>query len=159
MARSFIGSIMFNKGEYSEKSRMCYAQNGQPKGYYYADRIKTPYYNHPQLLRFKVDGWKYFIGTYLYYIWEEARNRDYNFNKSKIQVFQKEFKEEMTVTRGQLKYEFLHLQKKLINRDIDKFTDNLCSVNTAGDYDYFKIKTNSLFRIVDGPIEDWEKIK
>jgi hypothetical protein len=48
-------------------------------------KIKTPYWNHPQLLRFKqTNNTVKYIGLYLLEIWKEADKRGYNFDKRKI---------------------------------------------------------------------------
>jgi hypothetical protein len=64
----------------------------------------------------------------------------------------------LTVTNGQMLYEFDHLQKKLMKRDIAQYAANLYTV-----YDInMKIKTikpNNFFRVIKGDIEKWEKVK
>ena len=55
----------------------------------------------------------------------------------------------MKVTRGQLVYEWNHLMKKLKKRAPQKRKEN-SSVK--------KIKSNPLFKIVHGDVEDWEII-
>jgi hypothetical protein len=48
-------------------------------------KIKTSYYNHPALKRFKeADNPIKYINLYLLVIWEEANKRGYNFDKKKI---------------------------------------------------------------------------
>jgi hypothetical protein len=118
--------------------------------------IKTSYYNHPQLIRFKESNNPIeAIGQYLGGIASEAFLRGYSFKEEKI--FRCNPNLRLTVTTGQLKYEFLHLQKKLLDRNLDKFTNNLCDCVTNGDYDYSKLKPHPLFTVIDGPIEPWEK--
>lgn len=58
-------------------------------------------------------------------------------------------KNKLTVTQGQLEYEFEHLQKKLFIRDRKKFENNLRIK---------EIEPNPLFKVVEGDIEDWERI-
>lgn len=104
------------------------------------------YKNHPQLTRFKrtkypVDS----INFYLSFILEEARLRNYNFNATKISPTFKRFK--LTVTKGQLDYEFRHLLKKLEKRDPQKFKQ----VNSLR-----SIQPHPMFRIKAGEIESWE---
>ena len=117
---------------------------------------RTPYYNHPQLLRFKQTDYKYTLGTYLYFIWEEAKQRGYCFDKNKIQIFQKEFIGQIPVTKGQLRYEYEHLQNKLYLRDRIKWEFN--GGYYHANFGFYKIKTHPLFQIVEGPIEIWEKV-
>lgn len=121
--------------------------------------IKTPYYNHPQLERFKISGWKYYFGTYLFYLREEAKKRGYNFDKDKIQIFQKEFQGLLTVTKGQLIYEFKHLQNKLHERNKERYWKNqeLHYLKTNPFDLCGNIEHHPLFKVVDGEIESWEK--
>lgn len=104
------------------------------------------YKNHPQLERFKKSGNPTrFINKYLEIIYNEAKIRGYKFDKSKFKKTGPNKK--ISITNGQLKYEIEHLLKKLQNRSpkelkkIDKI-----------------IKPNSIFRIINGNIENWEKI-
>ncbi|MCS7135229.1 MAG: pyrimidine dimer DNA glycosylase/endonuclease V [Candidatus Aenigmarchaeota archaeon] len=106
------------------------------------------YKNHPQLQRFK----KYShplnaINSFQSYTLKEAQRRGYNFDKSKIKIIY--LKNVIPVTNGQIKYEFSHLMKKLMERDVKKF-EELKNVK--------KIEVNPLFKIIKGDIEDWEKI-
>lgn len=104
------------------------------------------YKNHPQLNRFKksnqpIDN----INHYLSIIQKEATFRKYNFDNNKVNW---KFKVEiLTVTDGQLKYEFSHLLHKLKLRDPKKFKE-LRKLKA--------IKSHPLFKVIDGDIEDWE---
>jgi hypothetical protein len=104
------------------------------------------YKNHPQLTRFKrlknpVDA----INQYLFFVLDEARSRDYNFDATKIASKFKRSK--LTVTKGQMNYEMLHLFKKLKTRDPEKFSQ-LKSIRS--------FKPHPMFRIKAGTIESWE---
>jgi hypothetical protein len=107
------------------------------------------YSNHPQLDRFKnTDNPVDSINQYLTIVYRDSVKRGYHFNKDKINW---NFKQTIiTVTTGQLKYEINHLLKKLKNRDIQS---------------YIKIKKNKkfdvhpMFQVVEGSIENWEKIQ
>lgn len=121
------------------------------------------YKNHSQLERFK----KYIsplgaIHCYLHNIWKEARGRQYNFNYAKIGLYfdRPSYQEKLTVTKGQLEYEFEHLQKKLEKRDNFKRLENNRFTNCAI---YYQSSTNleshPLFKVIEGDIESWEKIK
>jgi len=106
------------------------------------------YKNHPQLLRFKesndaVGG----INQYLTVVYEEALERGYHFNKTKISFDY--IPTTIHVTKGQLNYEMVHLQNKLQIRDPRKFRELL---------DVERIESHPLFLIIDGEIEKWEKI-
>jgi hypothetical protein len=106
------------------------------------------YKNHPQLNRFKaaknpVDT----INQYLSEIFFEASNRNYNFDKQKINWKFKKCK--LTVTIGQLNYEVRHLLNKLQIRDAVKYGQ--LKTNTQFD-------SHPLFNVIDGDIENWEII-
>ncbi|BDB98034.1 pyrimidine dimer DNA glycosylase/endonuclease V [Saccharolobus caldissimus] len=107
------------------------------------------YKNHPQLLRFKrsKDPILY-IGTYLYHVYLEGKRRGCKLDKSKIIKYDISLK--MPVNRGQVEYEFQHLLKKLEKRDIRKYRELK---------DLKSIEVHPLFYIVEGGIEDWEKLK
>lgn len=105
------------------------------------------YKNHPQLNRFKNYSFPLkAINSYLYYIYEGAVKRGYNFDKTKIRNYG--LKRVIAVTKGQLEYEFNHLSKKLRERDFTKYEE----------IQKHKIQTNPIFRIVPGKVEPWEKI-
>jgi len=106
------------------------------------------YKNHPQLLRFKryekpID----LIDAYLFQIYLEAKRRGYSFDISKIREI--EANGVVTVTYGQLKYEFFHLLKKVEGRDRKKFDELKGS-------DIKKIEANPIFKVISGGVEDWE---
>jgi len=106
------------------------------------------YKNHPQLKRFKENSDSVsVINSYLLTIFNESQNRGFNFNRDKIGNINSI--DQIDVTKGQLEYEFYHLQKKLILRDIKRYKIN-SEVNT--------VEPNSFFREVEGDIEEWEII-
>ena len=106
------------------------------------------YKNHPQLNRFRKAGDPLSaINLYLSYVFSDAAGRGYNFNREKIN---RGFKETaMTVTRGQLNFEFRHLLHKLKSRDQGKFRE-IADIGTPD--------AHPLFIVIDGEIEAWEKI-
>jgi hypothetical protein len=107
------------------------------------------YTHHPQLVRFKnSDNKLKSISCYLYHIYQEAEKRGYNFDKNKIKLFFDD-KAIIKVTTKQLNFEFEHLMKKLQKRDIKTFKQNLT---------ISKIEPNPIFKVIEGEIEDWEKI-
>src|SRR5690348_843221 len=66
------------------------------------------YLHHPQLNRFKSSSSPLkSLNFYLSAIYEEAKQRNYNFDKNKFKN-QKPMNQ-LTVTQGQLEYEFSHL--------------------------------------------------
>ncbi|MEM3406315.1 MAG: pyrimidine dimer DNA glycosylase/endonuclease V [Nitrososphaerota archaeon] len=109
------------------------------------------YKNHPQLIRFRIyEKPVTLINAYLYQVYLEAKRRGYKFDLSKIEPLI--LKEEITVTKGQLEFEFFHLLKKLKKRNKKKFEElkNLTIDN---------IEPNPIFRVINGGIETWERTK
>lgn len=105
------------------------------------------YRNHPQLDRFKqTDQPLDRINQYLAIVYNEALERNYRFNKEKINWSFEE--ERMTVTSEQIKYETEHLFRKLIVRDKNRF--DLISGKP--------LAPHPMFIIIDGGIEKWEII-
>jgi hypothetical protein len=106
------------------------------------------YVNHPQLTRFRrtADPILY-VGTYLYYIHLEGKRRNYEFDLAKIRRFNTSIPR-IPVTRGQIKYEFNHLLKKLSERD-EALYIRLKRMKI--------IQQHPVFYITEGPIEEWEK--
>jgi hypothetical protein len=80
------------------------------------------YRHHPQLDRFRgqIDPVG-LMDAYLMAVYEEAVKRGYKFKREKIGLRFSEHK--ITVTDGQLRYEFQHLLKKLIKRDPGKYDE------------------------------------
>ena len=108
------------------------------------------YTNHPQLVRFKehdnpVDA----IGVYLEYVYIEAKSRGYNFDQSKI--VSTSTVSQISVTTGQLEYEWGHLRAKLRVRDPNRIKQLRMDKTTT-------IIPHPLFLAEDGPVESWEKI-
>jgi hypothetical protein len=105
------------------------------------------YKNHPQLIRFKTHSEPVqAIDAYLQTVLSEAETRGYSFNKSKIGV---EFNvEPITVTTGQIAFEWQHLLLKLSSRSPEIFHR---SKNIAvPDY-------HPIFQVREGEIEAWER--
>lgn len=112
---------------------------GETKGYKY----------HPQLDRFKqTPNSLAAIAGYLQFIVQEADNRGYRFNKDKIYNQKNNFK--ISVTTGQVEYEFQHLLKKLEVRDPKKYSENMI---------ISEIDVHPLFEVVCGGVEDWEVVR
>ncbi len=107
------------------------------------------YKNHPQLERFKETKKPLeYINSYLHSIYQEAKNRGYNFSLEKLEKVKTNL-QKITINEGQLFYEFQHLLKKLKTRDINKYKEV---------FNLEEIKTHNLFRKIKGPIEKWERI-
>lgn len=112
---------------------------GQTKGYT----------RHPQLERFKNHCQpREAIATYLKGIWTEANKRGYSFDAQKI--LPGDTSNKITITQGQLKFEFSWLLEKQKIRNF-----NFYEVNKKVKY----IKAHPLFVLKHGPIEKWEKQK
>jgi hypothetical protein len=77
---------------------------------------------------------------------EESENRGYSFNKSKIGAARKPIS--ISVTNGQMNYEWQHLMAKLKQRSPAVYEK------------WYKCKTiepHPLFTVYAGEIEEWEK--
>jgi len=106
----------------------------------------TGYRNHPQLSRFR-EARKPLeaINQYLSEIYSESLNRDYHFDKQKINW--NFAKSKLTVTTGQVNYEAKHLLIKLKARDKNKYNE----LKTRSTFD-----VHPLFIVVKGDVEKWE---
>lgn len=108
------------------------------------------YRQHPQLRRFKEQADPlHYIDAYLAAVCQEATNRGYLFDQTKIQPLKKKLKD-IKVNTGQIKYEFQHLLNKLKIRDRGRY-DSLINLRI--------IKAHPIFKKVKGGVEGWEKIK
>jgi hypothetical protein len=104
------------------------------------------YKNHPQLNRFRnAKNPLAVINRYLLFVYLEAENRSYAFDKTKIK--RSAFTSKRPVTSGQMEYEIKHLKKKLKTRDPKKLREISAAKN---------IKPHPLFRIKRGKTEEWE---
>jgi hypothetical protein len=106
------------------------------------------YKNHPQLRRFydhpqPIQA----IDFYLEQVLREAETRGYHFDGTKITTDLSPQK--ITVTDGQLAYEFEHLMRKLAVRDPERF---------LWEHEILFPQAHPLFIIIPGGIEPWEKI-
>lgn len=109
------------------------------------------YRNHPQLVRFRnANDPDLAINAFMTSVLLEARSRGYSFDQSKIKFV--EYTGLITLCKGQLEYEFTHLLAKLKTRDPVRF-ENLSRVKIGN------IIPNPVFKVVDGPVEAWERCK
>src|SRR5262245_29768999 len=105
------------------------------------------YQHHPQLTRFRAlpdPGGA--IGSFLAGIADEAQRRGYQFERTRI--LRAGFDGRIPETRGQLQYEWAHLQTKLRSPAPDVFRE------------FRKItapRAHPLFRIVSGEVNEWER--
>lgn len=111
------------------------------------------YRNHPQLERFRQSGAPLkAINNYLCAIWDQASDRGYHFDSTKISIEERDLSYRLTVTEGQMEYEWLHLLKKLSRRSTQKHEQNMVECNN-------KIEPHPLFTVIPGEVEQWEKTK
>ncbi|PKL24065.1 MAG: hypothetical protein CVV47_12460 [Spirochaetae bacterium HGW-Spirochaetae-3] len=109
------------------------------------------YKSHPQLARFKNHRDPIAaINIYLNDVYNESLDRGYNFNKTKIYNYERTGPAVIDVTAQQLRYEFELLKLKLRTRDVERYRALLGTK---------EIEANMLFRVIDGEIEGWEKVK
>jgi hypothetical protein len=106
------------------------------------------YKHHPQLHRFKTHADPLAaIATYLRAVAQEAQQRGYNFDTTKINP--KRTRQKIQVTRGQINYEWRHLRTKLAQRDPAKLSIVQKIQNP---------EVHPLFTPIKGKIEAWEKL-
>lgn len=106
------------------------------------------YKHHPQLKRFQESpSPRRYIAAYLKEVHAEATRRGYSFDASKIGRATGVGRRSLKVTRGQLDYEWEHLDKKLRRRS-PKWRKQLLSTRRS--------EPHPQFRIVRGGIADWE---
>lgn len=117
------------------------------------------YKNHPQLNRFKeFSNSLVAINEYLYYVWYEAtykRFYKYDGNKIKDPVYDRV--PIINVTTGQVEFEYEHLKAKLKKRN-PKWTPEMHDVMFRLSKSTIYDAIHPIFKLVDGPIEPWEKI-
>lgn len=101
------------------------------------------YTQHPQLIRFRKQ--RKAIAAYLHAIADEADSRGYSFDRSRIAL--RRARVSLTVTAGQLEYEWGHLKRKLRER-------------SPADYRRIVRERDPLphpcFKVVPGGVADWE---
>jgi len=104
------------------------------------------YHHHPQLDRFREHADPVaFIASYLSVVAEEARQRGYAFDTSKIEGVRTRRKG--FVSRGQLQYEAAHLRKKLRERDPELYRASR----------RIELAPHPCFDVCDGPVASWER--
>lgn len=106
------------------------------------------YRHHPQLQRFQEhDSPRYAINSYLSVIHQEACERGYRFDRTKIGPTRDLYPIE--ATDGQVAYEWSHLSAKLQNRSPEVWERWQATT---------EIDCHRLFRVVPGPIASWERL-
>lgn len=107
------------------------------------------YQHHPQLLRFaRTKNPPATLAAYLQAVHAEAVRRGYHFDTTKIGAHRAHGK--LTETRGQLLYEWMHLQRKLQQRAPAKLHALAAMKMPAA---------HPLFKIVPGEVREWEKVR
>ena len=105
------------------------------------------YRHHPQLDRFRqTRNPARTIAVYLWSVADEATERGYHFDISKIAMPRGTVS--IPVAQGQLAYEITHLKQKLVQRD----PMQLQSIGKR-----VPVKVNPIFKAVEGPIAPWER--
>ena len=105
------------------------------------------YVHHPQLVRFREQAFPVgCIADYLRVVHGEAANRGYRFAAERIS--RARAVGYLTVTRGQLEFEWHHLIGKLQRRD-PRWRAQLATVKLP--------QAHPLFRVVRGNVAQWEK--
>jgi hypothetical protein len=108
----------------------------------------TGYRHHPQLERFRGHPAPLSaINAYLRAVFEEAEERGYSFDKTKLGPVRNRTR--IPVTDGQLRYEWNHLRAKLKDRAPERATR---SGPRKG-----PLAAHPLFETVKGPVEAWER--
>jgi hypothetical protein len=105
------------------------------------------YRHHPQLDRFRQSSDPLLaIASYLWSVADEAKERGYQFDISKIA--KRRGRVNIPVTNGQLAYELTHLKQKLRHRDPQRL--QLVSERAP-------VKANPTFEPEEGPKASWER--
>ena len=106
------------------------------------------YRNHPQLARFKAQPDPVAsIARYLRAVQEEAARRGYAFTRSKIA--RRPGARPIRESRGQLRYEWQHLMRKLRRRAREQHR-RLAGVRRP--------EPHPLFKLVRGAVREWERL-
>ncbi|MDP9800780.1 hypothetical protein J2S49_000856 [Arcanobacterium wilhelmae] len=127
------------------------------------------YTNHPQLSRFRKSADpRGAIAAFLDAIQTEATARGYNFDATRIDPVER-YTGTITVTDSQLAYELTHLITKVEKRNPSWLPSLARRLGSAGnEWDpsradstlptQLAIPAHPMFAVVDGPIEDWERV-
>ncbi len=105
------------------------------------------YRSHPQLIRFRAAPRPLeTLNAYLAAIHVEAVRRGYRFDRTKLG--RRTGTTSLRATRGQMRYEWQHLRRKLSKRS-PKWLRTLSIVRSP--------RAHPLFRITRGPVAAWER--
>lgn len=106
------------------------------------------YRHHPQLARFtKRNNPVRLLESYLLAVHAEGQTRGYALDRSKLG--RARTRARLSVTQGQLAYEWDHLLRKLHRRDRARWSRQRGATPVA----------HPMFKVVPGPIETWERVR
>lgn len=109
--------------------------------------VTTGYRHHPQLTQFRQQAAPVSaINRYLEIVLLEAESRGYSFDRRRLGPVRR--LPDLVVSTGQLAFEVEHLRNKLRVRD----PDALARLGKGSE-----VRPHPLFRLVDGPVADWER--
>jgi hypothetical protein len=116
------------------------------------------YAKHPQLQRFTLND----LQCYMIPVCYEGQRRGYKFDILKLvtdndQAIVLNPHHTLSVTHGQAEYEAEHLWQKLRSRGVNDIAALDYATKIAVERPYPRL--NPIFRLVDGPIEPWEKVQ
>jgi hypothetical protein len=104
------------------------------------------YRNHPQLMRFKkTDNPAGAVAVYLRHVADEADKRGYRFDRGRIS--KKRFDGKISVTGGQIEYEFRHLLGKLKERSPELYKKHKTVL---------RIRLHPMMQKTVGDVAPWE---
>jgi hypothetical protein len=107
------------------------------------------YTRHPQLERFREhEQPRQLIASYLHAVADEARSRGYAFDIGRLPP--RIDGSRLTVSRGQLRYEWEHLRQKLRGRNA-KWYETVAGLKFPSPH--------PIFTVVPGPVAAWERLK
>lgn len=114
----------------------------------------TGYTRHPQLQRFRATSDPVgFVAAYLHGVADEADRRGYAFDRTRVVRPVDAESRSITVTTGQLRYEFEFLLQKVLARDPEW-------ARTALDgSDPTAAPAHPLFAVVPGEVAEWERTR
>ena len=93
------------------------------------------------------------MATYLHGVADEADRRGYNFDRTRLAREASTQPITLTVTTGQLRYEFEFLLRKVLDRDPEWARSALDGI------DPHAAPHHPLFVLVPGPVAEWEHVK
>ena len=112
----------------------------------------TGYTRHPQLRRFRATSDPLlFVTSYLHGVADEADRRGYRFDRSRLVREAATEPLSITVTTGQLRYEYEFLRQKVLARDPE------WARTVLEDAAPQEVPAHPLFAVVPGDVAEWER--